>query len=426
MSDTTRPLNGAEARRLVQSIASDHGHIAQEVLDRMSDADRREVEHALRMKDQLISSTVVTLARNLYTSNARFVLELLQNAEDNDFTQAQEHGETPKVSFSVYPNHVVVECNEDGFTERNLRAICNVGKSSKLEAQGYIGEKGIGFKSVFMAAYRVHIHATPDENARRNQTIRQQFHEIHDTVLLFMRKIQEIKIEFYDQEKDEADEPVMTITHSIDRQGAMASCKKHTSELGREQTQLRHYHITKHTTTDLAKAEGRNYSEVEETTSAYSQSEVVLAFPVTAASVPVLENQWVFAFLPVRQMGFKFLVQADFVTQANRQDIVTTSARNQGLATGVADAFIQGVVELCDHPELRYQWMRYLPEESAYPWDGFWTQVIEEIRGRLTSTPVLCPAIPGPLQLIRDSRRHKASHLDASDDNVRPHFEGQK
>ena len=60
MFGTTRPSSRAEARQLVQSIAQQHGHIRQEVLDRMSDADRREVEHAMQMKDGLIASSVVT------------------------------------------------------------------------------------------------------------------------------------------------------------------------------------------------------------------------------------------------------------------------------------------------------------------------------------------------------------------------------
>jgi hypothetical protein len=34
-----------------------------------------------------------------------------------------------------------------------------IGQSSKVGAQGYTGEKGIGFKSVFMAAWRVHIQS---------------------------------------------------------------------------------------------------------------------------------------------------------------------------------------------------------------------------------------------------------------------------
>jgi hypothetical protein len=359
----------------------------------------------------------------------------------------------------MYPNHVVLECNEDGFTEANLRAICAVGQSSKTGARGYIGEKGIGFKSVFMAAYQVHVQsghfsfhflhrqgdpgmgmitpvweedgeylgdrctritldlqqgATPEEHATRRETIRQQFHEIHDTILLFMKKIQEIKIAFYDQEMGEAGEPVSIITHSIERQDTRAACHKHTSGIGQERAERRYYHITKQTVRGLGRAEGRSYSASEETSGADSQGEVVLAFPLTADSVPVLENQWLFAFLPVRQMGFKFLIQADFDTQANRQDIVTTSARNERLASGIAKAFIKGVLQLCDHQTLQYQWMRYLPEESAYPWDNFWKVVIVKIKERVMSTPVLRPAIPGPLRLIRDSLRHLPSHLDAS------------
>lgn len=36
--------------------------------------------------------------------------------------------------------------------EENIRSICDVGKSTKKnrKREGYIGEKGIGFKSVFM------------------------------------------------------------------------------------------------------------------------------------------------------------------------------------------------------------------------------------------------------------------------------------
>jgi hypothetical protein len=36
-----------------------------------------------------------------------------------------------------------------GFSEANLRALCDVGNSTKAATTGYIGQKGIGFKSVF-------------------------------------------------------------------------------------------------------------------------------------------------------------------------------------------------------------------------------------------------------------------------------------
>ena len=59
---------------------------------------------------------------------------------------------------------------------------------------------------------------------------------------------------------------------------------------------------------------------------------------------------------------------------------MTTSARNKALAKGIADAFIKGVLQLCKHQDLQYQWMRYLPnidDESAF--DEFWIDFIKRM-----------------------------------------------
>lgn len=45
--------------------------------------------------------------------------------------------------------------------QSNVRAICSTGESTKTNTSGYIGEKGIGFKSVFKAASKVHIQSGP-------------------------------------------------------------------------------------------------------------------------------------------------------------------------------------------------------------------------------------------------------------------------
>lgn len=44
----------------MQSIADGHRQIPEEVLGRMSDADRRQVEHAILIKDQTIGPPVLT------------------------------------------------------------------------------------------------------------------------------------------------------------------------------------------------------------------------------------------------------------------------------------------------------------------------------------------------------------------------------
>ncbi|KAH8433985.1 uncharacterized protein LDX57_011621 [Aspergillus melleus] len=55
---------------------------------------------------------------------------------------------------------LLLHCNETGFTKKNVDAICSAGQSSKISPtteRKFIGEKGIGFKSVFAVAQTVWI-----------------------------------------------------------------------------------------------------------------------------------------------------------------------------------------------------------------------------------------------------------------------------
>lgn len=70
----------------------------------------------------------------------------VQNADDNSYMAGVE----ATLVFLVKHGHIVVLNNEQGFTSDNLRALCDVGNSTKAgNNTGYIGNKGIGFKSVF-------------------------------------------------------------------------------------------------------------------------------------------------------------------------------------------------------------------------------------------------------------------------------------
>ncbi len=46
-----------------------------------------------------------------------------------------------------------------GFSEGNIRALCDVGRTTKKHTVGYIGQKGIGFKSVFKITDAPQIHS---------------------------------------------------------------------------------------------------------------------------------------------------------------------------------------------------------------------------------------------------------------------------
>ncbi len=64
---------------------------------------------------------------------------------------------------------LLVVNNETGFGPEHVNAICNVRTSTKANQkdQGYIGEKGVGFKSVFMVGgitlflFTIRLHLLP-------------------------------------------------------------------------------------------------------------------------------------------------------------------------------------------------------------------------------------------------------------------------
>jgi hypothetical protein len=134
------------------------------------------------------------------------------------------------------------------------------------------------------------------------------------------------------------------------------------------------------------------------------QSEIMLAFPVSETGEPVIEMQEVHAFLPLRRYGFnvsvvrvvcvdvclilwvQFIVQADFITSASREDVLAHKEWNRALLRGIIDAFLLAVERFVDHPTLRNVWFRYLPESIS---DSFFCYVEHKLMTELQCRPIL-------------------------------------
>jgi hypothetical protein len=70
----------------------------------------------------------------------------VQNADDNNYPDNVE----PTLAFILQDSGIAILNNERGFSAKNMRALCDIGNSTKKgSSAGYIGKKGIGFKSVF-------------------------------------------------------------------------------------------------------------------------------------------------------------------------------------------------------------------------------------------------------------------------------------
>lgn len=119
--------------------------------------------HQLRLNyDSAIKgylNSLKVLGDTTYEDRKHFLLELIQNADD-----AKYEGK-PAISFHIYQDYFEIEYNELGFQTEDVIAITDTGAStktaSKFAANSFIGEKGIGFKSVFALAREVHIHSGP-------------------------------------------------------------------------------------------------------------------------------------------------------------------------------------------------------------------------------------------------------------------------
>lgn len=96
----------------------------------------------MKVQQERLGRSLDRLSKDLYSKDTHFVLELVQNADDNDYPldTDQSKGFCPAVEFVVDATKVVVSNNECGFEERNIRAICDVGRSTKGKHKfGYIG-----------------------------------------------------------------------------------------------------------------------------------------------------------------------------------------------------------------------------------------------------------------------------------------------
>ncbi|XP_059892948.1 uncharacterized protein wu:fj29h11 isoform X3 [Gadus macrocephalus] len=331
-----------------------------------------ECKKLMAVQQERLGRSLDRLSTELYSKDAHFVLELIQNADDN--TYPLEGGVVPALVLVVEKNCITVLNNERGFQDQNIRAICDVGRSTKGKHKyGYIGQKGIGFKSVFKVTDRPEIHSNGfhlrfDKKSgpmgyilphwveeerpldlqqipsigehswttkiclplrSESQQTRNLFHDVHPSLLLFLHRLRSITI--YNQ----CERRVVAMTRR-DRSHNVLEVE-HTEGTER-------WLVIKRT------LEPKKIKEEVEST------ELALAFLLGDSSLPgdiitQPQKQPVFAFLPLRSFGFRFIVQGDFDIPSSREDVDRDSPWNQWLRSEIPQLFVQALNVFNDHPE---------------------------------------------------------------------------
>ncbi|KAF7182145.1 hypothetical protein CNMCM7691_001533 [Aspergillus felis] len=429
------PLSLEQAQAILDDIRVKNGGVRPELRKTLP-------EEALEIIKNLqitTGSSILHVAEDLYDADTRFIFELIQNAEDNYYGHAASQAEEPFLQFTLHQDHITVDSNEDGFTENDVRAICSIHRSSKKQKGGYIGHKGIGFKSVFKVAYKVSVQSgpfcfffehrqgesglgmvtpfnekprelPPGVKTRITLFLREggdferrasELGEIPDTMLLFLRKLQKLTIEI----------PSLQSQISFRRHEDLS---KHLVTLTKEtngEQQRKFYHLEKTTLSNLPQHPSRpGQPEVD----------LILAFPVKEDFSPLIEAQYVYSFLPMRHEGFNFLIQSDFITQASRQGVHRCD-RNYTIRDGISNLFLQAVAYFCKHTSLRYEWLQYLPGTNVH--DPFWADLREMIFDRLKESRILFSqrgVLKYPRQLQHLSSQHCDHHGQPLLDDIEP------
>ncbi|KAG6731183.1 hypothetical protein I3842_01G116900 [Carya illinoinensis] len=352
------------------------------------------------------------LSHELYSQDSHFLLELVQNADDNIYPEDVE----PTLTFILRESGIIVLNNELGFSAQNIRALCDVGNSTKKGSNaGYIGQKGIGFKSVFRVTDAPEIHSNgfhvkfdisegqigfvlptivpPCDidmfsrlascdvghldpkiwntcivlpfRARLSDgtvmnSIMTMFSDLHPSLLLFLHRLKCIKFRnlfnnsLIVMRKEIMGDGIVRVLHGKEKMTWFLASQKLRADVIRPDVK----------TTEISIA-------------------FTLQEPNDGDYAPLLEQQPVFAFLPLRTYGLKFIIQGDFVLPSSREEVDGDSSWNQWLLSEFPGLFVGAERSFCALPCFREN-----PGKAVSAFLSF-VPLVGEVHGFFTSLPRL-------------------------------------
>lgn len=372
VAESSETMTNGEARHHVQRIRRD--------IFWLDDPTRAPGHNPLMAR---LRRALNQLATGIFEHAHHYIFELTQNADDNHYP---EHAERylKFVLLENDPTHtpgsrgcLCVLNDEAGFEMGHVESLCDVGNSTKQgNRDGYIGEKGIGFKSVFLISDRPHVISNGYSfHFRRNDCdaglgyivphwsehvpavaessptaillplrsasdvdVAKQLNDIEPECILFLRRLQRIELVCA------ATGLNRTVRCSgadgfldLDADGRRTSYFIHRKECSCEHIQ-------------------------DERRQGVSSTSLTVALPLTA---PEAMNGRVFAFLPTEvRTGFPFLLNADFLLPASRERIFDTPEWNQQLVRFGAATFVEAFDKLRESAEHRTLAYSFLPTKA--------------------------------------------------------------
>ena len=387
-----------------------------------------EYRHPEQAINQALS--LEALSSDLYTDPFRFLYELIQNADDAGSTRVQ--------IALINRNYLVVAHQGRVFEGRDVRGLCAVGggtKKNQLQSTGY---KGLGFKAVFGKSDNVTIMSNGEffrfdaehpfewkwteikQPAWERENERKFVYPWHICPIWTEREDLPEPVRSWVSTND-ARMKVATIIRLKDTSDAMIKALKEVTEQSHMFLFLRHIcdvdvSLDVQTTFSIRKVpqpdrsiqlfrnnepcsrwlvsvrqvpvspEMRHDSRIPEKLRRLNSTEMGLAAKIDASNaqriVSVQDRESIlFSFVPTKISTYNFplLVNANFLTSANREQIHIDSVWNQGLFSSIPNAMVGWLIEL-NHDPLWFQTAYALVPNKAIAQDTLAMKYNEKCR----------------------------------------------
>lgn len=339
----------------------------------------------------MLKRSLETIVEEIYKKTAHFIYELIQNAEDNEYDCP-----TPTLSFTLGEGWLKVENNEKGFSKKDVEGISDIRQSKKSETTlGYIGHKGIGFKAVFRVSDSPEIYSNGfhflfkketdyvipewiskarDDIDLKKTTIfipfcekktgeappeeitRQEFLMVDLSIFLFLKKLS--LIEYRDLLKKEKwrikKEPKPGFKDWLLIKGPKTG-----------QWRLGQQILGGKGNPELPPGKGKERINCRE---------IIVAVPIDSngAATGEFPEKQIFAFLPTEiEAKLRFIIQADFIVPANREDIYQDMVWNKVMRDRAANAFINGLKNWIKHEPFAQLVLRAIPHPNEISYSFF-------------------------------------------------------
>ncbi|ANV87533.1 sacsin N-terminal ATP-binding-like domain-containing protein [Picosynechococcus sp. PCC 7117] len=350
-----------------------------------------------------LSRALKKIAGDLYTESERFIFEILQNADDFPSQSGRV-----KVHFILLQEYFLILHNGKPFNDREVEAISSIGDSTKETDSSKTGYKGIGFKSVFADADCVYIfsggyqfrydrshyenseetpweikpiwteknhlpieieqcpdfseysvaialHVGVDKINEYKRKLKQLFTE--PRFMLFLRHVQLINVSGLSQD--------LKLSLQLKRNNDFSQIL-YNSKLKNNWLSKDFDFDVDQTVKDKIQNDQKVPKKLKEAT------KTKLSFAVKLESnnlVSLTSNESVlFTYLPtnVKDYQFPVLVNADFLTTANRQDLHRDNEWNGFIFQQIGYLFFDFIAWICtEYPEYRNHIVKLIPEKIS-------------------------------------------------------------